>query len=130
MSGISYSGIDKTLSVLTALASQKTANDMEEAAAKSYVNDTLTYINNGLSFTPRTGTLQRSIGYRQTGNETVIQATAPYASAVEFGHPSVLKAKNSKNTKAYPFLFADIDARKQRSQAATLSVLESLIKIK
>lgn len=116
-------GLEHTLSVLTAVASERTEKRMIAAAGESFVNDTLAYIEAGKSFRPKTGTLQRSIGLQQKGSGVIVAATAKYAGYVEFGS-SPYARKNKR--RPYPFLIADIENRQGNITDSVLSVLATV----
>ncbi len=105
-----------------------------ERGTEKYLRMIHEYIDSGKSFTPRTGHLQRNIGYREKGNFVYeIYANAEYAPFVEFGtRPHVIKPKNKSvfswvkgytrffakevnhpGSRPYPFFYAEIEKRKE-----------------
>lgn len=138
--------LGKAPSVLAALADQRNAQLVANAAAESYVDDTLDYIAAGKAFTPRTGQLEQSINWTAAGNGSAeVFAQAEYAGWVEQGTDAhIIRPKDRKalrfpvaggagfgfarvinhpGSKPHPFFFADLDARKDHMQARALSVL-------
>ncbi len=138
-----------TPSVLAALANERTAQRVASAAAESYTDDMLDWIRDGHGFTPRTGQLEQSIGWRGLGNGSAeVYANAAYARWVEDGTaahvilPSqrqalkipvpglgyVLRRRvNHPGSRAHPFFFADLDNRQDHAQARALSVLAGIV---
>lgn len=134
-------------SVLAALGDQRSLQAVVNAAAESYVDDTLDYIKAGRAFTPHTGQLEQSINWLPTGNNAAeIYANAAYAPFVEYGtQPHVIQPKdgrkglkipvsggggyivrrkvNHPGSKPHPFFFADQDSRQAHMQQRALSVL-------
>lgn len=120
------------------------------AAAERYTEDIHDWIEAGRSFTPRTGHLQQSIGWRPEGRDgAVVFAQAEYAPYIESGTrgPYVIRPKERKalkipvpgegyivrrkvvhpGIKPRPFFFADFEARKRRAlQAFKKAILEAL----
>ncbi|PPD36064.1 MAG: transcriptional regulator [Methylomonas sp.] len=117
------------------------------AAAESYVDDTLDWIQSGQAFEGHTGQLEQSINWRpESGGVAEVFANAAYAGYVEFGtRPHVIEPKpgrkglkipvstgggfiirrrvNHPGSKAHPFFFADQDNREQHAQERGLLVL-------
>lgn len=138
-------------SVLASLVDQRNAHAVVNAAAESFVDDTLDWIKAGKGFTPRTGQLEQSINWRPAGNGIAeVFAQAEYAPYVEYGtSPHVIEPKpgrgglkipvsggggyiirrkvNHPGSKPHPFFFADLDNRKQHMQERALSVLAARI---
>jgi len=120
------------------------------SAAERYTEDIHNWIDQGKSFTPRTGELQQSIDWRHEGKaEAVVFAQAEYAPYIEFGTrgPYVIRPKERKALKipvedrgyilrkkvvhpgisAKPFFFADFENRKKRAlEAFKKAILEAL----
>jgi len=105
-----------------------------EAGAEKYTNMIHDHIDQGKAFTPRTGHLQGSVGFRmKSENVAVVFAEAKYAPFVEFGtRPHVILPKRKKalrffkdgkevivkkvnhpGSKPYPFFYADMERRKK-----------------
>lgn len=138
-------------SVLAALADIRNDQLMANAAAGSYVDDTLDWIAAGRAFTPHTGQLEQSINWRPAGfGEAEVYANAEYAGWVEDGtEPHVITPKAGRNglkipvsgsggyivrrsvnhpgSKPYPFFFADLADRQQHMQERALSLLAARI---
>jgi hypothetical protein len=118
-----------TRSVLQALADERTRDRVLEAMGESYVDDTLSFIDSGESFTSRTGRLRGSIQWVPNGDQILVSASVlknglDYAPLVEFGHP----LKNQKgNTRPFPFLFADAENRRENMLDAARSVLYEVL---
>jgi hypothetical protein len=132
-------------SVLQALADMNVAQNVANAAAESYVDDTLEWIGAGRGFTTRTGQLEQSINWSPTGNGAAdVYANADYAGWVETGtEPHVIKPKsgrkalkfaggggfifrravNHPGSKPYPFFYVDRAHRQDNMLAAANSVL-------
>jgi len=154
MLSISLQGLDSTQSVLAALMDAKNAQLAANAAAESYMDDTLDWIAAGKAFTPRHGGagLEGAISWRPTGSGAIVYANKAYAQYVEEGtgihaghQPWVVGPKAGRNgikiptggkggyvvgshkmrsgSKAYPFFFADADARRSHMAMAMRSVL-------
>lgn len=143
--------LGKVPSVLAALADQRNAQAVANAAAESFVDDTLDWIKAGKGFTPHTGQLEQSINWLPVGNGSAeVFAQAEYAGFVEYGtEPHVIapkagrqglkipvtggggyiirRAVNHPGSKPHPFFFADLDNRKQHMQERALSVLAARI---
>ncbi len=106
-------------------------------AAEDYVENVHEFIDAGKTFTPRTGFLQQSIGWRPLSKfRAKVFVNAKYASFVEYGtQPHVIKPKKRKalrweeegqqffakkvfhpGNKPYPFFFADFEARAKSAQ--------------
>jgi len=118
--------------------------------AETYVDEVLDYITASKPFTPRTGHLEQSIGWRPEGDGAVVFAAAEYAPYVEFGtRPHVIRPRPGRKalrffsngeaiirrrvkhpgTKPRPFFFADFESRKRSLlQAARETVAEVLEK--
>jgi hypothetical protein len=131
--------------VLAALADQRNAQLVANAAAESYVDDVHDWIEAGKGFTPHTGQLQQSVSWISLiGGGAEVFAQAAYAKWVEEGTDAhVIRPKDRKalrfpvsgggfgfakvinhpGSKPHPFFFADLDDRKDRMQARALSVL-------
>lgn len=120
------------------------------AAAESWVDDTLNYIQQGRAFTPREGHLEQSIGWHGNGNgSATVYANAEYASYVEFGtRPHVIRPKagrkalkipqagggyilragvNHPGSRPYPFFYADRANREQNMVNRALHVIQGVI---
>lgn len=82
-------------SVLAALADERNAQAVVNAAAESLVDDMHDWIEAGHAFTPRTGHLQQSINWLPAGNGVAhVYANAVYAGWVEKGtDPHVILPK-------------------------------------
>lgn len=88
---------------------------VSEASAKSWYEDTMSWIKSKRAFTPRTGNLQKSIGYRKGE----VYANIFYASYVEYG---------TRKSRPFPYLDADIDNRVTRmNTAATLALRKHIL---
>lgn len=120
------------------------------AAAERYTEDIHDWIKAGRAFTPSTGHLQQSIGWRPEGRDSaVVFAQAEYAPYIEFGTrgPYVIRPKERRLLKtpvsgegyivrrevvhpgiaARPFFFADFEGRKRRAlQAFSKAILEAI----
>jgi len=102
--------------------------------AERYVREIHETIDRGEAFTPRTGNLQRSIGWRpQDETSAVVFANAEYAPYVEFGtKPHVIEPRNRRalrfpvgeryvfarrvrhpGSRPYPFFYKDFEERKR-----------------
>lgn len=138
-------------SVLAALADQRNANAVVNAAAETFVDDVLDWVKAGKGFTSRTGKLEQSIVWWPLGgNAAEVYANADYAPHVEYGtSPHVIEPRagrkgmkipvsggggyiirrkvNHPGSKPHPFFFADLDNRKQHMQERALSVLAARI---
>jgi hypothetical protein len=136
-------------SVLQALADPALLDRAAYAAAESFNDDVHDWIDSGRAFTPRSrgGGLEQSINWRPAGAATAeVYAQKDYAGFVERGTgPHVIEPKpgrkglkipvaggqgyiirrkvNHPGSRPYPFMFADLDNRKQRMTARVLSVL-------
>ena len=134
-------------SVLAALSDQRNAQLVANAAAESFVDDTLDYIKAGKAFKPHTGQLEQSINWRPAGDGSAeVYAQAAYAGFVEHGtEPHVItpragrkglkipvsggggyiirRSVNHPGSRPHPFFFTDLDGRKQHMQERALSVL-------
>ena len=138
--------LGKAPSVLAALADQRLAQAVVNAAAESYVDDTLDYIKAGKAFASRTGQLEQSINWLPSGNGSAeVYANATYAPYVEYGTPPhtilpkagrkglkirvlgsgyIIRRKvNHPGSKPYPFFFTDLYNRQQHMQQRGLSVI-------
>jgi len=141
--------LGKIPSVLAVFSEPWLAQKIVNAAAESYTDDTLDWIDGGHGFTPHSGQLQQSIGWRPNGNGmATVFVNADYAMPVEFGsRPHVIRPKdrnalrfpvngggfgfakviNHPGSKPHPFFFADRDNRTNNMQAAAMSVLARAI---
>jgi len=145
MSSITFD-LGNAPSVLAALRDPHNAQEVANAMAERYVDDTLDFIQSGRSFTGRTGQLAQSIGRRPAGNGSAdVYANAAYAGFVEHGtQPHVIRPTlrfpvgggagfgfarviNHPGSRPHPFFFADSAARGEHLQAAALSVLARII---
>lgn len=139
--------LGNTPSVLAALSDPRNVQLVANAAAESYVDDTLDWIQSGEAFQGRTGQLEQSINWRSArGGVAEVFAQADYANYVEFGtRPHVIEPKpgrkglkipvttgggfiirrriNHPGSKPHPFFFADRDNREQHAQERGLLVL-------
>lgn len=129
-------GLDNALSVLEAVASEKTQQRILEAAGDSFVEDTVQYIEDGNSFVSRTGRLIDSIGWTMNKSGSVIitaQAMSQPKRLYQNG-PLVGKSVNyapfiefgTKKHRAYPFMYVDLDVRRENVTDAVLSVLATV----
>ena len=144
-----------TLSVLEHLADSRAQQAVVNAAAESYIDDTLDFIKSVHAFKANTGALEQSIGWHGIGNgKAEVYANADYATYVEegtgiyAGHSEwdvvaknrkalkitiagggfVLHRKaHHKGAKPHPFFFADKDNREQHMQERGLLVLARFI---
>jgi hypothetical protein len=135
-------------SVLQALANERVAQDVVNAAAESYLDDTLDWIKAGRAFTKREGQLEQSIGVRYlSGGVAEVYANAEYAACVEYGtRPHVINAKNGKalkipsaggfvfrrsvshpGSRPFPYFYTDSDNRMQHMKEAGLLVLARIM---
>lgn len=135
-------------SILQALANERVAQDVVNAAAESYHTDTLDWIKAGRAFTRREGQLEQSIGWQPTGNGTaMIYANAEYAECVERGtRPHVINAKNGRLLKffsrggwvskhsvnhpgfrPFPYFYTDLGSREQNMRDAGLLVIARVL---
>jgi len=138
-------------SVLRALQDPALAARAAKAMAQRYTSDIHDWIDAGRAFTPREGLLQGSVNWRPTPDGGEVYANADYARFVEQGTgvhagrgpwvigPSagrrglrfpaagggfiVRRAVTHPGGRAFPFFFADGEARGRRMQAAARSVL-------
>jgi len=139
--------LGSTPSVLAALSDPRNVQLVANAAAESYVDDTLDWIQSGQAFEGRTGQLEQSINWRPArGGVAEVFAQAEYANYVEFGtRPHVIEPKPGRKglkipistgggfiirrrvkhpgSKAHPFFFAAQDNRDQPAQERGLLVL-------
>jgi len=117
-------------------------------AAESWVDDTQDWIAGGKSFTPRTGQLEQSIGWRPTNRGAEVFANAETAPYVEYGTRAhvirprpgrqalrfpfgggflIRRSVQHPGTKPKPFFFADREARLARAlQEARIGILDRL----
>jgi hypothetical protein len=136
-------------SVLAALADGGIAQRVANAAAESYVDDTLDCVAEGKAFKSRTGQLEQSIGWRPAGmGLSEVYANAAYAPFVEHGtaphvilprHRKALKIPvpsggyilrrqvNHPGSRPYPFFFAGREERVEHMRERGLSVLAAVI---
>jgi hypothetical protein len=122
-------------SVLAALENTRNAQLLANAGAVSYTDDTLDWIAQGRSFTPRTGALEQSINWRPVGNGAAeVHVNKDYGRYVEEGtRAHVIRPRPGRNgltipvlggggyiirrevqhpgTQAKPFFFADTETR-------------------
>ena len=117
-------------------------------AAERYTQEIDKYIDAGKSFTPRTGFLQNSIGWRLLGKyQAKVFANAKYASFIEYGtHAHKIKPKRRKalrweeegqyffaksvwhpGSKEYPFFYADFDNRKKAVAREFIETIEEFL---
>jgi hypothetical protein len=142
--------IDTNLpSVLQALADPALLDRLANVAAEGFNDDIHDWIDSGLAFTPRSrgGGLEQAINWRPAGAATAeVYAQKNYAGFVEYGTgPHVIEPRpgrkglkipvargqgyiirrkvNHPGSWPYPFMFADLENRKQRMTARVLSVL-------
>lgn len=113
-------------------------------AAERYTEEIHNHIDAGKSFTPRTGFLQQSIGWRPLGkNKAKVFVNAEYASFVEYGTTAhKIKPKKRKalrweeegkyffaksvwhpGTKEKPFFYADFE---KRAKAVAMEFTETI----
>lgn len=87
MISISLQGLTGTQSVLAALMDARNAQLAANAAAESYVEDTLDWIRAGNAFTPRSGGagLEGHISWRPQSGGALVYANKSYAAYVEQG---------------------------------------------
>lgn len=141
-----------SLSVLAALLDQRNAQLIVNAAAERYNDDIHDWIDAGRGFTPRTGGgLEQSINWHPNGDgSATVYANKAYAGYVEKGtRPHVIRPRAGRQalrfpvsggggfgfarvihhpgSKPHPYFFIDLEARRDRMQAAALSVLASRI---
>jgi len=136
-------------SVLARLADAGVAQRVANAAAESYVDDTLEWIGAGRGFTTRTGQLEQSINWSPLSEGAVqVYANAEYAGYVETGtRPHVIapkagrkalkfaggggfifrRAVNHPGSKPYPFFYVDRENRQDNMLAAANSVLATVM---
>ncbi|WP_024296647.1 HK97 gp10 family phage protein [Methylomicrobium lacus] len=140
-------------SVLQALADPALVDKAVNAAAESFNDDIHDWINSGRAFTPRSrgGGLEQNINWRPAGSGVAeVYAKKDYAEYVEkgtgihVGHRSwiigpkpgrkgvaydvpggyvVRRPVEHPGSRPYPYMFADLDNRKERMSARVLSVL-------
>jgi hypothetical protein len=119
-------------------------------AAEDYEQAIRDYIRAGQAFTPRTGHLEQSIGWRPDGDGAEVYANAPYAGAVERGtRPhritpgpgrkalrwfpngggvAFARYVDHPGSRAYPYFFAERDQREALMLAAMReAVAETLL---
>lgn len=121
---------DGSRSVLQALADERARERVLEAMGQSYVDDTLSFIDSGQSFTSRTGRLRGSIQWVPRGNQLEVSASAinlgvDYAPLVEYGHP--ITKGSEERTRPFPFLFADAESRRENMLDAARSVINEVL---
>ena len=112
-----------------------------KAGAETYTKEIHETIDSGKAFTPRTGNLQNSIGWRaESDTKAVVFAEAEYVPFVEFGtKPHVIRPKDRKalffvkngkkifakkvnhpGSKPYPFFYVDLEKRAEKVKEAFL----------
>lgn len=147
MLSISLEGQSGVLATLDALSRASTIRSVMYAMAESYNDDVYETIDSGSSFATRTGQLAQSVNWTPTTDGAEVYANAQYAPYVELGtrpHLIVPKAGrkglrffagggyvlarqvNHPGSKPYPFLFADMEARRDRAAERGRSVLETV----
>lgn len=84
---IDLTGVEDTKSILVALADPSMARQAAGVAAETYHDQTLNWIADGKSFTPRNGHdgLEGSIGWRMEGDSALVFANKFYAVYIEEG---------------------------------------------
>lgn len=123
---------------------ERIAPMVANVAAEQWVEETLDWIASGRSFVSRTGQLEQSIGWAPSGTGAEVYANAEHARYVEEGtKPHAIEPKARKalkvmmpgggyilrkmvdhpGSKPYPFLFADVEGRKERLRPALLRLI-------
>jgi hypothetical protein len=110
--------INKAASVLDAVSQALSGEQLQTQIGGDYVHFVLDYIASGQSFTPRSGTLQRSIGFKEDGGRVSVLAAADYATAIEFG---------TKHANAFPFIYADMENRKAELAESVKTFIDTTI---
>jgi len=126
--------LPQTLNKLKKRALRNAIKNAVARSAERYVTMMHDYIDAGKAFTPRTGHLQRTIGWRmESENSAVVFANAEYAPFVELGtRPHTILPKraqalrfekggrwvfakrvNHPGSKPYPFFYAELEERER-----------------
>lgn len=144
---IDLSELDSVLATLS--NSPRLQGLAAKAAAESYTDEILDWIEGGYAFTTRNGQLEQSIGWRPVDNGAEVYANAEYAGYVEFGtRPHVIRPKPGRGglkipipglgyiirrevhhpgSKPHPFFFTDENHRKDAMQKSVLLAISNYV---